>query len=124
MTCVLLVEDSATVRFLLTAAFEGRGFTVHGVTDAAQVIATAQRVRPDVVVLNKMLPGRDGDSVITELRASSTLAHTKIMMLTDSKRRQDVMASIQRGADDYVVKPFDAEDVAHRVERLAGIASV
>lgn len=118
MSGVLLVEDSATIRYLITQALAKRGIAVHPVENPGDVLAAAKSQLPGVVIINKMLPGRDGYSVIRELRATPETSGVRIMMLTESKRREDVMKSIQGGADDYVIKPFDAEDVAKRVEAL------
>lgn len=119
---VLLVEDSPTLRFVLTEALERRGCRVHAIEQASEVLAAARRLLPAVVILNKMLSGRDGYAVMKELRADPVTRDVKVMMLTESKSRQDVMRGIQGGADDYVVKPFDPNDVAVRVERLVRLA--
>lgn len=115
---VLLVEDSATIRYLLTDALESSGLQVVAVEHASEVLATAKSRQPRVVILNKMLPGRDGHSVIRELRADPETAGARIMMLTESKQRDDVLSFIKDGADDYVVKPFDAQDLTRRVQLL------
>jgi twitching motility two-component system response regulator PilH len=121
---VLLVEDSATLRYLLTQALEQIGLQVRAVDNAARVVDAARSQCPAVIVMNKMLPGRDGHSLLPELRALPELAGTRIMMLTDSRRREDVIASIERGADDYVLKPFEPSDLALRVARLGGLATI
>lgn len=118
MRSVLLVEDSATLRHLLTAALERRGYRVHAVEKGDEVLAAARDHLPEVVVMNKMLPGRDGYAVLGELRRDPVTSAIKVMMLTESNRRDDVVRGIEGGADDYVIKPFDPDDVAARVERL------
>lgn len=118
MRVVLLVEDSETIRFLLRDALERRGFRVISVEHGRDAVGVARDELPSVVIVNKMLPGSDGYEVLRELRSDPLTAGMKVMMLTESKRREDVVRSIESGADDYVVKPFDPEDVAARVEGM------
>ena len=119
MRDVLLVEDSPTLRYLLTEALEQRAIVVTTVEHGAEVVEAARKHLPSVIIMNRMLPGRDGLDVLAELRADPATAGIPVMMLTDADSRQDVMAGIAKGADDYVVKPFDPLDVAKRVEALS-----
>jgi DNA-binding response OmpR family regulator len=118
MRDVLLVEDSETIRHLLTSALEKRGFRVVAVEHGPSVMEAARQALPSVIIMNKMLPGMDGHEVLAELRRNPLTAGMKVMMLTESKRKDDVVRSIEGGADDYVVKPFDPEEVASRVDTM------
>jgi DNA-binding response OmpR family regulator len=118
MRDVLLVEDSPTIRHLLVEALDRRGFRIEIVEHGAEVLEAARRLLPTVIVMNRMLPGRDGLDLLAEMRADPAVSSVRVMMLTDSDSREDVLASLARGADDYVIKPFDPEDVARRVETL------
>lgn len=118
MRDVLLVEDSPTIRALLVGALERQGFRVITVESGGDVLDRARDVLPSAVIINKMLPGRDGHQVIVDLRNDPIVRATKVMMLTESHHRDDVVRSISEGADDYVTKPFDPDDVAVRVRAL------
>lgn len=118
MRDVLLVEDSLTLRYVLTEVLERRGCRVRAIEQGNEVLGTARSMLPDVIIVNKMMPGRDGWAVLADLRKDPVTSAMKVMMLTESKSREDVLRGIQGGADDYVIKPFDPEDVANRVESL------
>jgi two-component system OmpR family response regulator len=118
VTQVLLVEDSPTLRHVVTSALEARGLQVLSVESPDEAMTAARAEPPDVVIVNKMLPGVDGHTLILELRADASTAGARIMMLTESGRREDVVRSIEGGADDYVLKPFDPDVLAQRVEAL------
>lgn len=115
---VLLIEDSPTMAFVIKEALVASGFSVTVADNGAHALMTARKVLPNVIVLNKMLPGLDGYEVTRQLREDPVLSAVRIMMLTESGRKEDVVRGIKGGADDYMLKPFEPEELAQRVERL------
>ncbi|GAB2721165.1 response regulator transcription factor [Streptomyces bullii] len=113
---VLLAEDDRAIRHALERALTLEGYQVTAVADGVEALATAHRNRPDVLVLDVMMPGIDGLQVCRVLRAEGD--RTPILMLTALVETADRIAGLDAGADDYVVKPFDVEEVFARLRAL------
>jgi two-component system, OmpR family, response regulator MprA len=113
---VLLAEDDRAIRNALERALTLEGYRVVAVADGAAALAEAHRERPDVLVLDVMMPGVDGLQVCRTLRAEGDA--TPILMLTALVETADRIAGLDAGADDYVVKPFDVEEVFARLRAL------
>ncbi|MEV6958935.1 response regulator transcription factor [Streptomyces sp. NPDC051207] len=113
---VLLAEDDRAIRHALERALILEGYEVTAVADGVAALAQAHRGRPDVLVLDVMMPGIDGLQVARVLRAEGD--STPILMLTALVETADRIAGLDAGADDYVVKPFDVEEVFARLRAL------
>ncbi|MFJ6654776.1 response regulator transcription factor [Streptomyces sp. NPDC091377] len=113
---VLLAEDDRAIRHALERALTLEGYRVTAVADGVEALASAHRTPPDVLVLDVMMPGIDGLQVCRVLRAEGD--RTPILMLTALVETQDRIAGLDAGADDYVVKPFDVEEVFARLRAL------
>ncbi|MDG9718886.1 response regulator transcription factor [Streptomyces sp. DH24] len=113
---VLLAEDDRAIRHALERALTLEGYRVTAVADGVEALAQAHRGRPDVLVLDVMMPGIDGLQVARVLRAEGD--STPILMLTALVETADRIAGLDAGADDYVVKPFDVEEVFARLRAL------
>jgi two-component system response regulator MprA len=113
---VLLAEDDRAIRHALERALTLEGYQVTAVADGVEALAQAHRSRPDVLVLDVMMPGIDGLQVCRVLRAEGD--RTPILMLTALVETADRIAGLDAGADDYVVKPFDVEEVFARLRAL------
>ena len=113
---VLLAEDDRAIRHALERALTLEGYRVTAVADGVEALAQAHRTPPDVLVLDVMMPGIDGLQVCRVLRAEGD--RTPILMLTALVETQDRIAGLDAGADDYVVKPFDVEEVFARLRAL------
>ncbi|MFI6205410.1 response regulator transcription factor [Streptomyces sp. NPDC051041] len=113
---VLLAEDDRAIRHALQRALTLEGYQVTAVADGVEALAQAHRGRPDVLVLDVMMPGIDGLQVCRALRAEGD--RTPILMLTALVETADRIAGLDAGADDYVVKPFDVEEVFARLRAL------
>ncbi|GAA2575042.1 MULTISPECIES: response regulator transcription factor [Streptomyces] len=113
---VLLAEDDRAIRHALERALTLEGYRVTAVADGVEALAQAHRGRPDVLVLDVMMPGIDGLQVCRVLRAEGD--STPILMLTALVETADRIAGLDAGADDYVVKPFDVEEVFARLRAL------
>lgn len=113
---MLLAEDDRAIRHALERALTLEGYEVTAVADGVEALAQAHRNRPDVLVLDVMMPGIDGLQVCRVLRAEGD--RTPILMLTALVETADRIAGLDAGADDYVVKPFDVEEVFARLRAL------
>ncbi|MEU1847723.1 response regulator transcription factor [Streptomyces sp. NPDC019990] len=113
---VLLAEDDRAIRNALERALTLEGYQVMAVADGVEALAQAHRNHPDVLVLDVMMPGIDGLQVCRVLRAEGD--RTPVLMLTALVETADRVAGLDAGADDYVVKPFDVEEVFARLRAL------
>lgn len=113
---MLLAEDDRAIRHALERALTLEGYEVTAVADGVEALAHAHRTAPDVLLLDVMMPGIDGLQVCRVLRAEGD--RTPILMLTALVETADRIAGLDAGADDYVVKPFDVEEVFARLRAL------
>ncbi len=116
---IAVVEDDPTIRAILEMALAGAGYAhVRSYERGDDAIADIRRRRPDLVLLDVMLPGLDGFSVAAAIRADQALAETRILMLTARTQPEDIVRGLDSGADDYVTKPFDRKVLLARVRAL------
>ncbi|WP_042175871.1 response regulator transcription factor [Streptomyces sp. NBRC 110035] len=113
---VLLAEDDRAIRNALERALTLEGYRVTAVADGVEALAQVHRSRPDVLVLDVMMPGIDGLQVCRMLRAEGD--RTPVLILTALVETADRIEGLDAGADDYVVKPFDVEEVFARLRAL------
>jgi DNA-binding response OmpR family regulator len=116
---VLVVDDEPDVCRLLTFSLEHAGFEARSAKTASDALLELGRAPAAVVVLDVALPDLSGVEVCRKLRADRQLGDIGIVMLTAHGGREDRIAGLEAGADDYVVKPFDVEEVVLRVRALA-----
>ena len=109
---VLVVDDDAALSEMLGIVLRGEGFEPVFCADGAEALAAFRESKPDLVLLDLMLPGRDGIDVCRAIRAESG---TPIVMLTAKSDTVDVVVGLESGADDYVVKPFKPKELVARI---------
>ena len=112
---VLVVEDEAATRELLAAILSDDGYDVVTVADGTQALKSAAETRPDLVLLDCALPGSNGVDVARRLRRESNLP---IIFVTGADSTEDIREGFKVGADDYIVKPFDSEELSWRVRAV------
>ena len=116
---ILVVEDDATIRTILEMALLGAGFKdLKSAARGDEGLAVARRTKPDLVLLDIMLPGLDGFTVARRIRETPELAATRIIMLTARAQNDDIVRGLSCGADDYVTKPFDRLVLLARVRAV------
>lgn len=113
---LLLAEDDETIRDLLAASLRFAGFEVAAAADGNEALQLARSTRPEVMVLDVMMPGIDGFEVVRRLRAEGHDA--PVLFLTARDSVQDKVQGLALGADDYVTKPFALEEVVARIQAL------
>lgn len=114
---VLVVDDDPVVVSLLQVNFEMGGFRVLTASDGPSALALARDARPDVVILDVMMPKMSGADVARELRASESTAGVPLLLLSAKAQAADIDDGLSV-ADDYVTKPFDPLELLERVEAL------
>ena len=112
MTTVLVVDDEAPIRLLCRVNLEAEGMTVLEASDGDSGLATARAETPDVVLLDVMMPGRNGWEVAEELLADETTSGIPIIFLTARAEVKDRAKGIDLGGVDYVTKPFNPVELA------------
>jgi len=116
---VVIIEDERDVARLLEFNLQSAGFTVTSAANGAEGLAAVVKVKPDVVILDLMLPDQSGYDVCKAIRADATTADVGVLMLTAKGEAEDRILGLEVGADDYVVKPFVVREVVLRVTALA-----
>jgi len=115
---ILVVDDDRALAEMLGMVLQGEGFLTEHSADGAEAVEKFREMRPDLVLLDLMLPGLDGIEVCTQIRAESGVP---IIMLTARTDTVDVVRGLEAGADDYVVKPFNPTELTARIRaRLRG----
>jgi two-component system, OmpR family, response regulator MtrA len=109
---VLVVDDDAALAEMLGIVLRGEGFEPHFVSDGDRALDAFREFKPDLVLLDLMLPGVDGIDVCRQIRAESGVP---IVMLTAKSDTVDVVLGLESGADDYIVKPFQSKVLIARV---------
>ncbi|BDH58698.1 MtrAB system response regulator MtrA [Tsukamurella sp. PLM1] len=109
---ILVIDDDPALAEMLTIVLRNEGFDSFVVGDGTQALSAAREFRPDLVLLDLMLPGMNGIDVCRVLRADSSVP---IVMLTAKADTVDVVLGLESGADDYVIKPFKPKELVARV---------
>jgi len=109
---ILVVDDDSALAEMLTIVLRNEGFEPFTVGDGAQALTVARETRPDLVLLDLMLPGMNGIDVCRLLRGESQVP---IVMLTAKTDTVDIVLGLESGADDYIVKPFKPKELVARV---------
>lgn len=115
---VLIVEDDRDIRELVRYNLEKEGYTVLTEPEGSNVLETVRSSKPDLVILDLMLPGKDGLSICREIRAESEVRNTAIIMVTAKSEDIDVVTGLEVGADDYITKPFSPRVLIARVRAV------
>jgi DNA-binding response OmpR family regulator len=115
-TRILLVEDDRSIASFVEPELEHLGFRVRCAYDGPSGLEEAQRFEPELIVLDIMLPGLDGVGVLKRLRQAGS--RVPIIMLTARDTTLDKVHSLDHGADDYLTKPFDIEELTARIRAL------
>ena len=115
---ILIVEDEANIRQLVRYNLKKEGFQVLEATDGAQGLQSAQREKPDLVLLDLMLPELDGLEVCRRLKGNPATAALPIIMLTARAEEVDKIIGLELGADDYMTKPFSPRELTARIKAV------
>jgi DNA-binding response OmpR family regulator len=116
MARILLAEDEQQIGDMVAFKLANSGHQVVRVVDGEAALAAAGRDRPDVIILDVMMPLVDGFAVLGRLQAKPDLRTIPVIMLTARGQERDVLSGLQAGAADYIVKPFSLKELLARVK--------
>jgi DNA-binding response OmpR family regulator len=115
---ILIADDDANIALALRFLMEKAGYQVRVVADGDAALAAVERYRPDIVILDVMMPRRNGIEVCAAVRANPAIAATRIIMLTARGMDRERRRGLRAGADEYISKPFSTHAVLERVRLL------
>lgn len=119
---LLVVDDDPTIRMVLALNFEDEGYDVHLAADGEQALARARALHPDVMVLDVMMPGTDGYTVLRALRSSPQTDDIPVVLLSARASDAEVFEGWQSGADSYLTKPFEVDQLIRLVASVVAAA--
>jgi signal transduction histidine kinase len=118
MSIVLIVDDNPTAREALVAILEGEGYELHQAKDGIRALQMLKQLQPDLILLDVMMPAMDGFEVCRRIRATPTLAEVPIILLTALDDHASLLRGIESGADDFLTKPPDRQELIARVRTI------
>lgn len=115
---IFCVEDDHSIRELMIYTLQGAGFQAQGVTGAGTLFPALQKQQPQLILLDLMLPGEDGISILKKLKANSTTADIPVIIASAKGTEYDKVIGLDLGADDYLAKPFGMMEMLSRVKAV------
>lgn len=115
---ILIIDDEFPVRYLVEHQLRRKGFDVQAAKDGTAGLATAREFQPDIIVLDAMMPDVDGFTVCQEIRSDPMLARTPVIFLTALMTKKHKLQAFEVGADDYLVKPFQADELLAHISAV------
>ena len=115
---ILVAEDDPVTRRFVVSLLEESGYEVLVAEDGEHAVATAISARPDLMISDLVMPYRDGFEVLRAIRNDPRVASLPVLILSMRDREEDIVRGFEQGADEYVVKPFNARELVARVRRL------
>jgi len=115
---ILVAEDDPVTRRFVVSLLEERGYEVLVAENGAHALEAATLARPDLIVSDLVMPYRDGYEVLRAIRNDDRVKHTPVLILSMRDHEEDIVRGFEQGADDYVVKPFNAREFVSRVRKL------
>ena len=117
MPAILIVDDEEDLRTLIAAKFREEGFDTILAANGFEGFELAKKKKPELIILDLMMPGRDGISVCRDLRNHAKTKRIPILMLTALGETEQKIDGLEAGADDYMSKPFSPKELVLRVKR-------
>ncbi len=118
MPLIYCVEDDENIRELVSYALRGQGYNVIGFGSSDELYKVIEHNKPDLILLDIMLPGKDGLTILKELRENQEDKNVPIIMMTAKSSEFDVVRGLDLGADDYVTKPFGIMELLSRIRSV------
>ena len=114
---ILVIDDDPVALRFVASMLRDKGYDVLVAEDGDQGFRLAIQELPDLIVTDLLMPYRDGFQLVRDLRRHQDLAHTPIILLSMHDREEDIVRGLEGGADDYVVKPFNARELLARIRK-------
>lgn len=118
MQTIFCIEDDESIRELIGYALRSSGFAAEGFEDGAGFAHAMENTTPDLILLDIMLPGQDGLTILRQLRADPKTARIPVILLTAKTTEYDKVHGLDLGADDYVTKPFGVMELISRIKAV------
>ena len=118
MTKILVADDDPIFLSFTRSLLEDRGYDVVTAEDGEEALATVRREMPDLVVTDLVMPYRNGLEIIREMRGDESLKHIPVIVISMKDKELDIVQGLEEGADDYVIKPVHALELAARIKKL------
>ena len=118
MSRILIADDDPLLRALLQHRLGADGHNVIALEDGGDVLRSVAALKPDLIVLDAMMPVVDGFEILRRLKAQPAPDPTPVIMLTALKRDADIVGALELGAADYLVKPFIPDELSQRIRRV------
>ncbi len=115
---IYCVEDDNGIRQLVVYTLKNSGFEAEGFEDGVGLFAALERKKPDLILLDIMLPGEDGIEILTKLRREVTTRSIPVIMVTAKSTEYDKVLGLDSGADDYIAKPFGMMELVSRIKAV------
>jgi len=120
---ILVVDDEPDILSVLVYHLSRDGYRVTTAVNGQGALATAESDRPDLIILDLMLPGMDGYEVLQRLRSDERTQSIPVILLTARREEEERVKGFEVGADDYITKPFSPNKLINRVQEILGIKS-
>jgi DNA-binding response OmpR family regulator len=114
---ILVVEDSPTELAITSSTLAGRGYRIATAADGEEALRKVQEERPDLILLDVVLPGKNGFQICRELKSKPETKGIKVILVTSKNQESDRFWGMKQGADEYLTKPFTAETLLAMVSR-------
>src|SRR5271157_3940299 len=118
ISLILIIDDEPSGRRALESLLLGQGYGLAFASNGSEGLSLANRLEPDLIVLDVMMPGMDGLEYLRVVRGSPRLAEIPIILVTALDDRSSRLAGLEAGADDYIVKPFDRIELRTRIRTI------
>lgn len=115
---ILIVDDEPNILMSLEYAFKKKDFEVFIARDGTEAIEISNREKPNLILLDIMMPEMDGYETLKQVKDNKDLAHTKIVFLSAKSKEKDIEKGLKMGADRYLTKPFSMKKVISEIEEL------
>ncbi|HEV8376535.1 MAG TPA: response regulator transcription factor [Candidatus Polarisedimenticolia bacterium] len=115
---ILVADDDPTIRRFIATLLADRGYEIHEAPDGEQAYRMAEMVKPDLMLLDLIMPFRDGFDVLSELKSQDTTRRIPIIIMSVKDREEEIVKGFTLGAEDYVVKPFNSLELVSRVRKI------
>ncbi|MFN2595500.1 MAG: response regulator transcription factor [Actinomycetota bacterium] len=118
MARILVVDDNPDIRLLVSTILQDEGYDVQVAIDGRDALRILETENPDAIVLDVMMPEMDGYGVLRQLRATGRASKARVLMLTARNNEADWLRGYQSGANQYLTKPFDPDELIAAVQKL------
>ncbi|MEN9998582.1 MAG: hypothetical protein RI922_1572 [Bacteroidota bacterium] len=115
---ILIVDDEPNIVLSLDYLVRKKGYTPFIARNGSEALAIAEKEKPNLVVLDIMMPDIDGYEVCKQIKSNTSLTHTKIIFLSAKSRQEDIEKGLAMGADQYVTKPFSTKQIMQEIINL------